>query len=249
MHAVGLVQDQTAFNRRGIRINTATLYKQQKFNLLREENEGYSGLIGELIGGMGPPIAAVTTQTGSVEVVEREGEEERNRRARKVMNDISALIGYFDLDPNRVLDIIIDIFSTNVVRHWPFFLALLASSPWGKERAKGKGVVDGSSSSSSHVGLVDMSLSDDLGNHTCAQVLGFKFGFYQTETNEKTPDELYLMTALMIREGYVRFSDIYTHLTPDEKGMSMLQEQYQNALSDKVMSARGNALSGTKRIL
>ncbi|KAK2152633.1 hypothetical protein LSH36_324g03014 [Paralvinella palmiformis] len=62
-------------------------YKQQKFNLLREETEGYSKLITEL----------------NVDSVE-------DRCHLVVLENIKSLIGCFNLDPNRVLDIILESF-------------------------------------------------------------------------------------------------------------------------------------------
>jgi THO complex subunit 2 len=41
-----------------------------------------------------------------------------------------ALIGTFDLDPNRALDIVLDLFSVHIAAHYTFFLALLSFSPW-----------------------------------------------------------------------------------------------------------------------
>lgn len=42
--AAGLAKDETAHQKRFIRINTNMVFKQQKYNLLREETEGYSKL-------------------------------------------------------------------------------------------------------------------------------------------------------------------------------------------------------------
>lgn len=251
---IGLIGDEAGFNRAGVRLNTATFYKQQKFNLLREENEGYSGLINEIVGGMGPTLRAVKQTEMADRVVEQESAQERNNRARNVMNNISALIGYFDLDPNRVLDVILDVFSANVVRHWPFFLALLAASPWGKGKGKSSTWQTTSSSSDAmqvdtadqdiNIGLVDVNVKQQQGHHVIAQMLGFKFGFYQQlNVDDEVPEELYLMSAILIREGHVRLVDLYTHLSPDEAGMSALHEKYKQSMSDKVMSAKGNALS------
>lgn len=61
------------------------VYELKKFNLLREENEGYSRLITEL------------TQPGI---------NEENVDA--VIDNVNSLIGFFKIDPNRVIDIVID---------------------------------------------------------------------------------------------------------------------------------------------
>ncbi|CAG8570178.1 9919_t:CDS:2, partial [Racocetra fulgida] len=47
LESAGVVEEKT-FGRRCVRINTAMLYKQQKYNLAREESEGYAKLICEL---------------------------------------------------------------------------------------------------------------------------------------------------------------------------------------------------------
>lgn len=40
------------------------------------------------------------------------------------------LIGYFDLNANRVLDVIIDIFAGHALTHYAFFVELLRLTPW-----------------------------------------------------------------------------------------------------------------------
>jgi hypothetical protein len=41
-----------------------------------------------------------------------------------------SLIGHFHLDPNRALDVFLDIFATRLATHYTLFLALLSLSPW-----------------------------------------------------------------------------------------------------------------------
>ena len=45
---VGLIKDKTEFSKKQVRMNTQQLYTQQKYNLFREQSEGYSKLITEL---------------------------------------------------------------------------------------------------------------------------------------------------------------------------------------------------------
>ena len=63
-------------------------YKQQKFNLLREESEGFSKAITEL--NQNFSITKLTSQ--------------------QLYDRLMALIGYFDIDPNRMLDLVIEAF-------------------------------------------------------------------------------------------------------------------------------------------
>ncbi|XP_065856982.1 THO complex subunit 2 isoform X2 [Euphorbia lathyris] len=72
-----------------VRVNTRLLYQQTKFNLLREESEGYAKLITLLC----------------------QGYEDTNESASATtIGIIKSLIGHFDLDPNRVFDIILECF-------------------------------------------------------------------------------------------------------------------------------------------
>ncbi|KPM11917.1 THO complex subunit 2-like protein, partial [Sarcoptes scabiei] len=66
-----------------------SLTDQQKFNLFREESEGYSKLITELC------------QNGDFD-------------PKSMLNSIKSLIGCFNLDPNRVLDIILECFEARI---------------------------------------------------------------------------------------------------------------------------------------
>ncbi|XP_034243902.1 THO complex subunit 2 isoform X2 [Thrips palmi] len=90
-----------AFYTKFIKVKTKLYYKQRKFNLFREENEGYAKLIVELNQGLsGDP--AVTLES------------------------IKSLIGCFNLDPNRVLDVMLESFECNPREH-KYFVPLVKS--------------------------------------------------------------------------------------------------------------------------
>jgi THO complex subunit 2 len=105
----GLTRD--TFNRVGVRQATNLLYRQANYNLLREETEGYSKLVTELFttSGSEPP---------SAEVVE------------DAFERVKGLIGTFDLDVGRVLDITLDVFAAVLIKHYRFFIKLLRVSSW-----------------------------------------------------------------------------------------------------------------------
>ncbi|KAJ8298480.1 hypothetical protein KUTeg_025011 [Tegillarca granosa] len=84
---IGLIPSKLTFQQKYVKTKTKLYYKQQKFNLLREESEGYSKLISEL-------NQELTEKVTHHQVVEH----------------IKSLIGCFDLDPNRVLDILLESF-------------------------------------------------------------------------------------------------------------------------------------------
>jgi len=56
--------------------------------------------------------------------------EELRARSKLAWNKVVGLTGVFDLNPNRVLDVILDIFANHVLNHYAFFLDLLRLSPW-----------------------------------------------------------------------------------------------------------------------
>jgi len=89
LEAAGIIRD--AFMQKGHlqRLRTSKTYSQNKFNLLREESEGYSKLVVALDKGFA--VGAVSSK-----YVELLG------------NKVMCLIAYFSLDPNRVLDVMLD---------------------------------------------------------------------------------------------------------------------------------------------
>lgn len=116
---LGLTRD--TFIRVGIRQATHLLYRQANYNLLREETEGYSKLVTELFttSGSEPP---------SSEVVE------------DAFERVKGLIGTFDLDVGRVLDITLDVFAAVLIKHFRFFIKLLRVSSWWPRSGEFEGV-------------------------------------------------------------------------------------------------------------
>ncbi|XP_049281408.1 THO complex subunit 2 isoform X1 [Anopheles funestus] len=84
---VGTIKNRS-FYTRFIKVKTKLYYKQRRFNLFREESEGYAKLITEL------------NQEFNQDTV----------TVQNVLEIIKSLIGCFNLDPNRVLDIILESF-------------------------------------------------------------------------------------------------------------------------------------------
>eukprot|EP01031_Cornospumella_fuschlensis_P026855 gene26855-32454_t len=83
----GLIKDEEGHNKRVIKANTSLVYKQQKYNLLREELEGYSKL-----------VVLLENHCHSVDDLDF------------CLSQMLSIIGHFELDPNRVLDILLDLF-------------------------------------------------------------------------------------------------------------------------------------------
>jgi hypothetical protein len=81
-----MIKSVEAFEKSITRYKTTQMYMQKKFNLFREESEGYSKLIVALSQHLDSPISDSDV----------------------LYQQISSLIGVFDLDPNRVLDVLLD---------------------------------------------------------------------------------------------------------------------------------------------
>ncbi|XP_058449396.1 THO complex subunit 2 [Malaya genurostris] len=97
---VGTIKNRS-FYTKFIKVKTKLYYKQRRFNLFREESEGYAKLITELNQDFNETI---TVQS--------------------ILEIIKSLIGCFNLDPNRVLDIILESFETRP-EHDKIFIPLL----------------------------------------------------------------------------------------------------------------------------
>ncbi|XP_026677616.1 THO complex subunit 2 [Diaphorina citri] len=84
-----------------IKVKTKLYYKQRKFNLFREESEGFSKLITDLM------RAHTSGETPE-----------------KCLEDVKSLIGCFNLDPNRALDVILELFEQHT-DHYAFYIPLI----------------------------------------------------------------------------------------------------------------------------
>jgi THO complex subunit 2 len=103
LEELSLVTSAGNFNKKMIRMNTGLLYKQQKYNLVWEENEGYSKLVVDL---MSAALSRVSVE--------------------QALSMIYSIIGYFDLDPNRALDVVLECFE-HLPDYKEFFVELLKS--------------------------------------------------------------------------------------------------------------------------
>lgn len=112
LQALGLVRN--TFSTMRNRKTTNLIYRQANFNLLREESEGYSKLITEYFN-----VSHVDNLSEPV--------------AEDAFQRIKALVGSFDLDVGRVLDITLDLMSNLLVKNFRFFVKFLRASSWWPE--------------------------------------------------------------------------------------------------------------------
>merc|ERR1739838_829270 len=101
----GIVKNKKNFHTKQIKVKTKLFYKQQKFSLVREETEGYAKLVTEL----NQDLSDNVTPQSIIQV-------------------IRSLIGGFNLDPNRVLDLILEGLESRPNNH-KFFTDLLKLFP------------------------------------------------------------------------------------------------------------------------
>ncbi|KAG8054208.1 hypothetical protein GUJ93_ZPchr0001g32682 [Zizania palustris] len=144
-----------------VRVNTRLLYQQTKFNLLREESEGYAKLV-TLLCQIGSELACQNSSSVTISI-------------------IKSLIGHFDLDPNRVFGIVLECFE--LYPDNTIFYQLIPLFP------------------KSHA----------------AQILGFKFQYYQRlDVNSTVPPGLFRITALLVKSGLIDLDSVYAHLLPND---------------------------------
>jgi THO complex subunit 2 len=107
---------KSSFHQMATRYSTGVLYKQTTYNLLREDTEGYAKLISEyyLAAERGPATADQVTEA---------------------FEKVKSLIGAFNLDPGRTLDVTLDVFGDLLIKRHRFFVRFLrASSFWPQKK-------------------------------------------------------------------------------------------------------------------
>jgi THO complex subunit 2 len=212
------VEKQIAARRR--KINTSLKFRQVKFNLLREESEGYSKLgltliilAIELTENLPQPLdvywASQKCRTLTHEQINEQRRTNLLKTAKNVMKILTCLIGCYNLAPMRVLDIILDIFISMLADNWDFFIELLLLSPWKPI------IIKNSDNNASRP------------NEVVGQILGFKFRPYDRET----PRGLLLISALLVMHKIVDLDYLYTHLGPDDEKVKQICLEYLNMLS------------------
>ncbi|KAI7788348.1 THO complex subunit 2 [Diaporthe eres] len=276
LEQLGLIRE--TFTKMGIRQATNILYKQANYNLLREETEGYAKLATEL-------FTTSNTEPPTSEAIQNAFER------------VKGLIGTFDLDVGRVLDVTLDVFASVLIKQNRFFVKFLRiSSWWPRGHAKSsnalgglpkwafpesahwtisaeeqvviteqrrqrdvrfwdrareahldayfelggrqveeaelnrlQAVLDANTESDDAISLLDPMAQwmvttktfPPQGNRVAAQLLGFKLRFYESKAagEEVVPANLFFMTALLIKIGFISLADLWPHLAPSDEKM------------------------------
>ncbi|CAN6621826.1 THO complex subunit 2 [Trichomonascus vanleenenianus] len=198
------------FERAIVKENTNLLYKQKRFNLLREESEGYAKLIVE--------VYTAANSKNSMALIT------------STARTIETLIGYFDLDPVRSLDVLLDVAAANIVGHCTFFSALFKESPWWPSQVARNDSLDN---------------LDRGGSRMAAQLLGFKLrNLDQDESVDPvTRDALTMFVAVAIKEGFVSLGDVYTSLSPSDDELANGEDQWKKDMEKEAYMATASALA------
>ncbi|ODV63712.1 Tho2p ASCRUDRAFT_73512, partial [Ascoidea rubescens DSM 1968] len=182
-------------------------YIQKRYNLLHECSEGYSKLI--------------------VELYEAISSDDAPYMVDYTWRVIESLIGHFSLDPNRVLDIILDLYINNILKNYHFCIELLKRSSWWP--------------------LVpsDISCIENLSTGGCdiaAQLIGFKLNNYLF-LGRDMPETFKCLIAVLIKEGFISFGAIYSYLSPNDEAMKKIESQYKAYMEDKSFKAGASLLA------
>lgn len=129
-------------------------------------------------------------------------------------------LGIFHLDPNRVLDIILDFFVKELLVNFSFWLNLLMQSGWMKFSGEESGC-----------------------NPIMAHLLGFKFEHYQLVEAKNAPATLYYTCALLLKKGLVELSDLLPYLRPYESDMEERTKRYISNMNREITTNTGGLLA------
>ncbi|KAI7906687.1 transcription factor/nuclear export subunit protein 2-domain-containing protein [Cokeromyces recurvatus] len=213
----GVISNKAAFERRLIRLNTAMLYKQDKFNLAREAGEGYSNLLNELTNAS---IHNECDTNGSSTI-------DPMIKIPYLLNSITSLMGVFHLDPNRVLDIILDFFIRQVMTNYIFWIELIKKSDWIQSMK-----------------FVELNLEETINpSAIMAQLFGFRFHNYHNILYEKVPQEIFYAIAILLKHNLIKLSDILSYLYPYNEDMESLKNDYISKMNKEITTNTGGKLA------
>ena len=192
------------FSSKTKRIYTSRVCKQQKFNRTAEESEGYAKLVLEVnrcrVGGDAVSEEYMTA----------------------VVQNIDSLIGYFLLDPSRVIDIVLDLFAFGVCGHVEYFMALIKSI------------------------YVDLMPSMQESRKRLSALVGWKFDYHGRRSVD-VPKGYYIVAALLLKDGLVELNQILAYMLP--RNSDSIEKEYRDLVSARQKDAQslsGNPmLSGT----
>lgn len=201
----GIVPKDTLFRQLNTR-KRDEFYTQKKYNLLYEEFEGYSKLINEFFLILSNP--------------------ENEFEISYAINVVEQLMGHYQLDPNRVLDVLLEVFSDTIVGNHRFMINFLKLSRWWPT----------TESDCSSLSLLSLGGCDQA-----AKLIGLKI--LKHDKTREFAETFKNMIAILIKEGFLSFGAIYKYSAASPATMEMLEEKYKKDLEEKVLRASASALA------
>jgi THO complex subunit 2 len=199
----GLTLSTKQWRQREVRANTKALYVQRKFNLLREEGEGYA------------KVVTLLNQRGAGALTEGTLDH--------VIEEIQALVGFFDLDPNRVCALAIQAFACQPDNH--AFLRLIPSfSPQATAQLLGFAFGGGGRG---EAGV--MAAATPTTTPTTTALLAAP-----SAVRPRTLPGLYSAAARLVGSGCVSLEALLSHLSPSDQELSTAWQAGQQAMKDDV---------------
>lgn len=150
-------------------LRTRLYYKQKKYNLLREENEGFAKIIAELY-------------------------HLPNGDPKRILHNVINIIGRYRVDPNRVLDLYLEVFEFCCLRNYSTlieFLKIFYDSP----------------DKVLQIIALKISFHGNLNDDATA---------LNTEGLPRIPGSLYRLIAVLIHECILEIDEVYTYLAPED---------------------------------
>jgi len=226
LHDSGILNKQSLdlFIKKIRKLNTDMFYRQKKVNLMQEESEGYAKFVRMLIN-----LPLLNNMLDPSSKVNQEGNEMKRKHPHEQMVQTAKLsiieiIGTFDLDPNRCLDLTLDVLEGEIRQ----LLQANASVNAYDLLRNAKG----------HTLIVHLLLQviQIFPAENVSHLVGFKYVAYANGVNvnkKETPKSLYLTTALLSAHGQLSLTALQPHLSPlsdIEKGYDDWKQAYQNKI-------------------
>lgn len=186
---------------------TIKLVQQPRFNLLTESNEGYAKLI--------------------VLLNQAFKSDDCYFQLNYVSTSMEKLIGHFNLDPYRALEIFIDVLFYSITKSYRFALDLLKKSQFWP-------VIEGNPSS--------LETLDIGGNDLAAKIIASKLKYY-ADSERDLVESFKTGIAMFIKEGFVSFGSVIKYTGPDENSMLELKDYIDKSIDDQIFKSSANALA------
>eukprot|EP00466_Bigelowiella_natans_P018578 jgi/Bigna1/80425/fgenesh1_pg.71_\ len=195
------IMPSATINTKEVRTRTRMYLLQRKFNLLREESEGWAKVVGEAFTFMNSP-------------------KKDRLKPKDFQQRLTSLLGYFDLDPNRIMDIILDAFEAEIISKPAVDTQLCADV---------------------------FEVLDQFKPDALCSLLGFKFQFYQkgglhpyfssssssSKAPASTPESLFRLASLCIAYGKIELNALWSYLLPADQTMIESREKFVQDIMQK----------------